>query len=71
MGKNYGDEYKQEWKRRMKRKGGKKFRDNKRNIKTPPPPSTVMFVPPTEGGILLNMLEKLEQDLWEGGDSTW
>ena len=70
-GKNFGDIFKQEWKRRLKRKGGRKYVLSNRGERKPPPPSTVMFVPSTDGGVLLNMLEKLEQQLWKDGDSTW
>ena len=68
-GKNFGDFYKQEWKRRMKRKGGRM--KNKASKADTEPPSTVMFVPSTRGGMLLNMLESLESDLWKSGDATW
>ena len=66
-GVNYGDKYKQEWKRKIKRKGGKIVKKEKLHER----PSTVMFVPSTPGGTLLQMLEDLEGKLRERGDTTW
>ena len=79
-GKNFGDTYKQEWKHRLKRKG-ENNRHRERAIETrhmeravetrPPRPSTVMFVPSSDGGLLLRMLEGLESELWLNKDVTW
>ena len=70
-GKNFGDLYKQEWKRRMKRKGDNKRKNVIKNAIKLPPPATVMFVPSSCGGILLKMLENLESELWDSKDVTW
>ena len=70
-GKSFGDIYKQEWKRRLKRKGDNKPRNVSTNKTKPPPPSTVMFVPSSDGGTLLKMLENLESELWKNKDVSW
>ena len=48
-GKNFGDKFKQEWKRRVKRKGRKRitFRGGEAKKQRTEAPSTVMFVPST------------------------
>ena len=69
-GVNYGDKYKQEWKRKIKRKGGK-IKPKNRGGGSVERPSTVMFVPSTAGGTLLNMLNDLEYKLHERGDVSW
>ena len=64
---NYGDKYKQDWKRRIKKKGGK-IKKIQHRIERP---STVMFVPSTPGGVLVRMLSELENNLHDSGDATW
>ena len=55
-GVNYGDKYKQDWKRKIKRKGGKIMKKEHKMER----PSTVMFVPSTPDGALLKMLNDLQ-----------
>ena len=55
----------------MKRKGDNKPRNVSTNKTKPPPPSTVIFVPSSDGGTLLKMLENLESELWKNKDVSW
>ena len=66
--------YRQGWKKFInkkswQRKRSDKIRKNQWTQKDDRKITTSMFVPPSSSGILLSMLEQVEQDL--AGDSTW
>ena len=65
-----GDPFKQDWKRRMKRKGDDKTGNHRvGEIKQKPTNvTTVMFVPSTPGGKLITRLELLEDELTSKGE---
>ena len=68
-----GDVYKQDWKRRIKRKGDDKNPHHKNNslLQKYDNITTVMFVPSTPNGDLLRMLEELEGTLAKQGEFSW
>ena len=68
-----GDPYKQDWKRRVNRKGANKsphHTENQIKLKMTNV-TTVMFVPSTVDGGLINKLENLEQKLYSEKAFDW
>ena len=71
--KQVGDVYKQDWKRRIKRKGDDENPHHKNNslLQKHDNITTVMFVPSTPNGVLLRMLEELEGTLAKQEEFIW
>ena len=74
-GKRFGDAYRHNWKRRISLKGMsptmKSASRKKFNRTEVGAPTTVMFVPSSTNGELLNRLESLEQKMLESDDMKW
>ena len=68
----FGDPFKHQWKYRIKKKGLRGKENKKHHEKfNKPDPSTVLFVPSTEGGKLLTQLEEEENNLLVTDKINW
>ena len=70
-GKNFGDQFKQDWKARVKMKGDDKHPNHGGIREKAVEFSTVMFVPSSENGDLIHNLEQVERRFREQDEFTW